>query len=372
MEEPTPSKSSGANASSPPNATPSPSLTQRISSKWTLFTKRNRSSSDSMFRREIWWLQRYSPRWLQPDFTWPHQVLVADKLSSDMPQVPDVTSSFRRRLIGLLHSCLFWFFEYYCAWYGYPCSYPFASLPFGLILKQADGTPLHEAQTMMAVRKAGFPCSKVISIGEHPETPWMPTSILMTSVPGKVLTPATYDSLEPAERNVIVSEIQTMIDTMRSWKNPWGQRICSISGGPIRSIRIPNIRVDPCESEAEFTAYLLSAASPHLLETQEEFDSQCKIARTLNDVEHRIVFTHGNLFTHNIFVHDGHVSNIDDWDCAGWYPEYWEFTSQLLWPTRTPERGELLMRMGGDRYRKELEAEKALRSLTISSYVGCS
>jgi thiamine kinase-like enzyme len=38
-------------------------------------------------------------------------------------------------------------------------------------------------------------------------------------------------------------------------------------------------------------------------------------------------FSHGDLAPHNITVEDGKVVCIIDWECAGWYPEYWEYTS---------------------------------------------
>lgn len=43
---------------------------------------------------------------------------------------------------------------------------------------------------------------------------------------------------------------------------------------------------------------------------------------------HAITFTHGDLHFSNILVGgDGHISGIIDWEFAGWYPVYWEYTS---------------------------------------------
>lgn len=221
---------------------------------------------------------------------------------------------------------------------------------------------------MMAIRDAGFPCPKVISIGEHRGSSSAPVSILMTRVPGQSLD-EVYDALGSAERNTICAEIITMLETMRIWKNPWGQRICSISGGSIRSIRVPNHRIGPCESEQDFHSYLLSTASLHSFKTTEEFHSALKTAKKLDDINHRIVFTHGDLALHNIMVDGGHVSGFIDWESAGWYPEYWEFTTPLRWPGRDPEGGELFMRLGGNCYEKELESEMALKALTVDSWI---
>ncbi|KAK6840103.1 hypothetical protein PG987_005969 [Apiospora arundinis] len=39
------------------------------------------------------------------------------------------------------------------------------------------------------------------------------------------------------------------------------------------------------------------------------------------------VFTHGDLNPSNIFVRGDEVVGIIDWETAGWYPDYWEYTS---------------------------------------------
>lgn len=314
------------------------------------------------------YLQRYSPQWLKPDFIWPQDCPAASELSPVIPEVPNFTPSIWRWCLGIFHARLCWFSKFYCAWYGVSYSSSIAQLPFGLILKWADGTSFDEAQSMMAIQKAGFPCPIVISVGEHRNSPAAPVSILMTRIPGEQLD-EVYDELQPAERNVILDEISTMLRIMRSWKSPWGQRICSISGGPIRSIRVPNHRIGPFESEKELNDYLLAVASSHSFKSPKEFQSAIEVARKMYDLPHQVVFTHGDFFLHNILVHDGHVSGFIDWESAGWYPEYWEFTTPLRWPSRDPEGGALFMRLGGERYTKELEAEKALITLTVDSWI---
>lgn len=350
---------------------PSPTLqTATRPSIWSSLVRTISLVLQSLFFREYPSLWRYSPRWLLPDFTWPHGVLAADQLVQQIPEVSQLSSSVWRRWIGRFHSFLCWFSEFYCAWYGFEYSSSIVPLPFGLILKWADGTSLDEALSMMAIHDAGFPCPKVISIGEHRGTRFVsaPVSILMTRVPGDSLD-EVYSDLEPADRKAIVAEISIMLETMRSWKNPWGQRICSISGGPIRSIRVPSHRVGPCESEAEFNSYLLAPASSHSFRNSDEFYLTLEIARKLDDIQHRIVFTHGDLALHNFLVYNGHISGFIDWESAGWYPEYWEFTTPMRWPGRDPESGGFMMKLGGERYMRELESEMAIKALTIDSWI---
>src|ERR1700721_2127946 len=48
---------------------------------------------------------------------------------------------------------------------------------------------------------------------------------------------------------------------VRGWTSPWGdKRVCSITGGAIQSIRVPNHRIGPCETPQEFHEYLLAPA----------------------------------------------------------------------------------------------------------------
>ena len=44
---------------------------------------------------------------------------------------------------------------------------------------------------------------------------------------------------------------------------------------------------------------------------------------------HRVVFTRGDLKLRNILVKEGKITGFLDWESAGWYPEYWDFTTAL-------------------------------------------
>lgn len=190
----------------------------------------------------------------------------------------------------------------------------------------------------------------------------------MTRLPGEPFDEA-YDDLIPDEREVVIEELQLMLDSMRQWRSPWGRRICSISGGFIRSIRVPGHRIDPCETEVELLDYLLAPASKHSFDSAEDYHQALQTANALYGIEHRNVFTHGDLALHNVLVYDGHVSGFIDWESAGWYPEYWEFMTPLRWPGRDREGGAMFRRLGGERYEMELKAELAMRDLTVDSWI---
>lgn len=359
---PPPSESFGTVSSHPPR----PPYRARQRSRH--LSQRIRSSTHALLRRQSAWLQRWSPAFLLPCYCWSRQPLSIDLSPHEMPHISMPHSPSWSKWAGYIHCCLQWLSEYYCAWYGHEYSSTIVPLPYGLILKWSDGTSFDEAHAMMTVRTAGIPCPKVISVGEHPSSPSAPVSILMTRLPGEPFDEA-YDDLMPDQREVVVEELKAMLNSMRQWKSPRGRRSCSISGGPIRSIRVSGHRIGPCETEVELLDFLLAPVSKSSFDSAENYHQAVQTAKTLGGIEHKIVFTHGDLALHNVLVHDGHVSGFIDWESAGWYPEYWEFTTPSRWPGRDLEDGAMFRRLGGERYEMELKAELALRDLTVDSWI---
>lgn len=43
--------------------------------------------------------------------------------------------------------------------------------------------------------------------------------------------------------------------------------------------------------------------------------------------ENKLVLTHGDLSSLNILIHGDTVVGIVDWETAGWFPPYWEYTT---------------------------------------------
>lgn len=85
---------------------------------------------------------------------------------------------------------------------------------------------------------------------------------------------------------------------------------------------------------------------------------------------HEIVFTHADLNPRNILIDkvaipggkkSWRVTGIVDWETAGYYPEYWDFTKAMFegfrWPLRYNDLIEKVFGGFGD-YSRELELEK--------------
>ncbi|GKZ35261.1 hypothetical protein AbraIFM66950_005855 [Aspergillus brasiliensis] len=222
---------------------------------------------------------------------------------------------------------------------------------------------------MQVVRKAGLPVPKVICYGDHPDTPRAPVSILMTRVSGTELG-QVYKTLSDEEKDSITSQLDLYLKTIRKWKSPWGEnRICSLIGTPIRSIRVPEHRMGPFESEQELNDYLIEPACPGACRSEMEYKAAMDRAKRMQGLSHRIVFTHGDLQHHNIMVQGGRITGFLDWEAAGWYPEYWEFTTPTRFASEDFWWYHFIAALGGKDYLGELDCDRALNTLTNFSYI---
>jgi len=310
-------------------------------------------------------LRRLRPGSLFPEYTWPQKL--SGSIATDIPTPPQPIHRFISRFCGWVHKRLVKFsLHYYCPWVGVLFDNQIVPLPFGLLLKRSDGTRLEEVQAMRVARIAGFPVPKVICYGEHPDSPRAPVSILMTRLPGDILSDA-YDLMTEEERKQVLSEVKFYLDRMRAWSNPSGRdRICSISNGPIRSIRVPQHLIGPCDNLQGFNESLIGPA--WAAKHRQDYENLMDSARKLHRKACRIVFTHGDFMHHNILVKDGHVTGIIDWEAAGWYPDYWEFTT--AWRYQTPDFWwwHFVHGLGGNEYLEESEGDRAVRNLTNTSF----
>lgn len=306
------------------------------------------------------------PRLLLPDFTWSNHIHPLTPKS--IPTTPQPTHPKIRRIWGFLHWYLRRFSRSYCGWVGIPYDNQIAQLPFGLILKWSDGTRLEEVLAMQVARKAGFPVPRALCYGDHPETPHAPVSILMTRLPGRELG-EVYESLTLEERKSILQELKGYLEIMRGWSNPWGvNRICSLVDTTIRSVRIPNHFAGPFDSEDEFNDYLIQPSWSGGFKSEAEYNQALNVAKGIRDIPHRVFFTHGDLKPHNILINDGRITGFLDWESAGWYPEYWDFTTALRFTDEEFWWYRFVIELGGGAYLRELKCERALTSLTSSSY----
>ena len=190
----------------------------------------------------------------------------------------------------------------------------------------------------------------------------------MTRLPGISLE-NSYDSLHVETEELWLWELKDCVISMREWVSPYAERICSVTDTPIRSSRVPNHIMGPFANQTEFHDFLLSPASGHGFKTTEEYIEAQVQANTIRKFSHRITFTHGDFKAHNIVVgEDGHLSGFLDWECAGWLPEYWEYTTAMRFVTKS-WWAQVASWMSENEYAQELDCDIALNALTVDSYI---
>lgn len=139
--------------------------------------------------------------------------------------------------------------------------------------------------------------------------------------------------LSQAEQEALFSQLRAALDELRALEPPSGA-VQSCIGGSLADIRIAharNKRFGPFDSVAEFHLWLrqyrqLPLTNPHW--SEEEMKAiESMIERQDRGSWPSVIFTHGDLNASNIIVRDGKLVGIIDWEFAGWYPSYWEYTA---------------------------------------------
>jgi hypothetical protein len=299
---------------------------------------------------------------LHPDFSWHTTPTVAElqkrlSIAPLKPPIRAVAPFWLQRIVGFIHHrVLRTLSTWYCRWNGMPVMGQIWPLPFGLLMKWSDGTRIEEVITTRAVYDVGIPAPLIISYGAHPGHPHAPLSILMTRLPGTTLFPALWELFPAEERETTAQQLKDILGYIRSWgRHPYSSSapICSIIGTSIRSIRVPFKTMPPCSDQAEFNRRLLERADTSI----DDYENRRARILELDSLTHPIVFTHGDLAMHNILVlYDGRISGLIDWEAAGYYPEYWEYTTAY----GLVQKGwwfDLVLDVAGGRFTKEHEGD---------------
>ncbi|PYH95642.1 kinase-like protein [Aspergillus ellipticus CBS 707.79] len=203
--------------------------------------------------------------------------------------------------------------------YGPSLSMTVFKLPFGLYLRRGATslTPKYhaEAHTLRIVeRYTSIPAPRAIDVLETSRHAYM----LMTCVPGRpiglVLDIMTDDQLKQA-----VHDLKRYVAELRQIPpSPTEYQICNSQGDGVLDWRIPDSSREQLrfKTEADFNKYL---TDPFWA------DIRTRAAKS-HGIPHDIVFTHGDLNPRNILAENGRITGIVDWENAGWFPEYWEYT----------------------------------------------
>lgn len=146
------------------------------------------------------------------------------------------------------------------------------------------------------------------------------------------------------ERDALLTDLRQWITELHAiLKPPSEYAITSASGGSCLDYRIDTSGpVRPYRSEKDFSESLCIGALPDLTHRH----------------DHKNVFTHGDLNMRNILVKHGRIVGIVDWENAGWFPEYWEYTKAHFSVRRNKRWLEIIDAAFVGKYEAELDIEK--------------
>ena len=220
-------------------------------------------------------------------------------------------------------------------------------LPFGLYAKECIRSPRNEAMTLRLLEQyTTIPAP--LWVDDYQETHPV---LIMTAVPGQTLE-AVFHRLSYAEREQLSKDLKGVLSQLRCIPNQTPYRFCNSHGGPLIDHRFPSGTGGPFHLISEFNAFIV-----HRYVGEE---TKSKIA-AVHGRSYRSVFTHADLHPSNILINRGRLSGIVDWECAGFYPDYWEYTKLMYGAERFPVIQHIIRdTFKEDDYEMELEAERLL------------
>ncbi|KZV83136.1 kinase-like protein [Exidia glandulosa HHB12029] len=133
----------------------------------------------------------------------------------------------------------------------------------------------------------------------------------------------TWQHLSRNTKIDIAKQLGGFIAQLRALVPPHPGRVECVDGSPCRDPKL-NIAL-PAGTVEEFHA----ALGHDLVREAEGFPDWIPLRpafKRIHGRNYRTMLSHADLNWHNMLIRDGKIVAILDWESAGWYPEYWEYT----------------------------------------------
>ncbi|EOA88389.1 hypothetical protein ACJQWK_01450 [Exserohilum turcicum] len=211
---------------------------------------------------------------------------------------------------------------------------------------------LSEASAMKFIAKhTSIPVPRVYCTFTHRGEAY----IVMERIHGKPVGSAWFKRSEES-RAKLLDQLKKMVEEMRRISPPDNIGVANVDSGPLCDPRLPGTSdfFGPFKTVQDFHRHLRGGVEAHP-------DHQADISELISSQESipsDLVFTHGDLSSLNILASGDEIAGIIDWETAGWYPYYWEYTS--AWnvnPQNEFWRGEV------DKFIQPLPKELAMEKL---------
>nr|KMM65435.1 hypothetical protein CPAG_01786 [Coccidioides posadasii RMSCC 3488] len=183
---------------------------------------------------------------------------------------------------------------------------------------------------------------------------WLLTTRIEGDIAGKCLQTMNAEQLHQFS-----IDFRNYVEQIRSIPNPYPPLICSALGGECQDCRIDNEdgSTGPYDNIADFNKHLMDMCG--LIPNP----ADRAVIANVHSRSYRVFFAHADLNPANVLVHNGRLSGFVDWEFAGWYPEYWEFT-KACYIVRIWTLWLEMMKSAFPEYPDELKAEQILQDHT--------
>jgi len=164
------------------------------------------------------------------------------------------------------------------------------------------------------------------------------------------------------ERESCMRQLKGYLDQLRGLTPPEPGRVQAVDGTGCIDDRLYPGEWGPFDSINAFNAFFY-----HDFVRQHPTDypyAQDSLAKTRGRTW-RTVFAHGDLGPHNILWKGGRIVGIIDWECAGWFPEYWEYTRSYFGSRYSLPCWWEMFQEVMDEYPDELEVEQRLAAYFV-------
>jgi len=190
-----------------------------------------------------------------------------------------------------------------------------------ICIKYGTRVNLSEASTMQFVAThTSIPVPRVYCAFIHKNRTYIVMERLRGEMIGSGWVKRTAES-----KNILLDQLRMMVKEMRSISPPNGMGIANVDGGPLYDVRLygQSNYFGPFRTIQDFHKHLRGNLEPnprHMPEVTDLIAQQQKLWPGP-------VFTHGDLSSLNILASADKITGIIDWETAGWYPAYWDYTS---------------------------------------------
>lgn len=189
-----------------------------------------------------------------------------------------------------------------------------------ICVKYGKLVDLTEAATMRFIaQNTSIPVPKVLCAFKHENI----TYIVMERIKGDMLGKNWVHRSEESKAKLL-TQLKNMILEMRKLQAPEGIGVASVTGGSLYDCRLPgpSLRFGPFASIQGFHRHLRQGLDPG-----PGFEPEVQDLMRQHERTWPIVFTHGDLSSLNVLVRGDEIVGIIDWETAGWFPSYWEYTT---------------------------------------------